>query len=560
MTSTESSIVLNEDRVFFTRDVDSSEQFSNAYTSKEFLKTLLGRLNKSDNHVQALVLITEAMTKIAEPMSVEVHACVGGTSINEEKLALAKGAHIIVGTPGRVKHMIFLGFLVLNALDLFVMYNFCPLLSKDIKEAVSSIISSLPEDIQKGKCVCTSNMPRAQRLLEQYCKEMSLCNFRDESSDLLERDVPTPESGIDDGVEAMDCEDPLEDEHDQANLTAHTHHILAAIRGVDVDKEAVQVLVIAPRKEDVKQILDELQKSLSSTKILVHGCCEQTKLRDDGYVLSNGVHVLIASPQRACHLLRRQFLHTDSIQVLVMVKADELFCTGFKTLLHDVIQSMPESVQCVLLSGKELIHASEAVDNTVSPYEKLAPSEPREPVMNRRRHICIEVQDDQQSERTRDFCRNNVAAKKTQFEVLCDLYEKLEYEKTVIICKWPKKAIWIQEHLAARGYHIVCLVGMKTKKFREEMQKFESSSSGVVLITETSANLFKEKEISVIVNYEMPRKAKGYVGRVAPMDLERERTVVNLVKNNREANLMETVQSQYGISIEHFINPHCIKF
>ncbi|CAJ0596960.1 unnamed protein product, partial [Cylicocyclus nassatus] len=353
---------------------------------------------------------------------------------------------------------------------------------------------------------------------------------------------------------------PLEDEHDRANFTAHTHHILAAIRGVDVDKKAVQVLVIAPRKEDVKQILDELQKSLSSTKILVHGCCEQTKLRDDGYVLSNGVHALIASPQRACHLLRRQFLHTDTIKVLVMVKADELFCTGFKTLLHGIIQSMPESVQCVLLSGKELIHASEADDNAVSPYEKLATSEPREPVINRRRHICIEVQDDQQSEQSRDFCRNNVAAKKTQFEVLCDLYTKLEYEKTVIICKWPKKATWIQEHLAARGYRVVCLVGMKTKKFREEMQKFESSSSGVVLITETSANLFKEKEISVIVNYEMPRKAKGYVGRVAPTDLERERTVVNLVKNKREANLMETVQSQYGISIEHFMNPHCIKF
>lgn len=51
------------------------------------------------------------MAKIAETNQIKVHACVGGTSIPDEKVSLQKEVHVIVGTPGRVEHMIKLRFL-----------------------------------------------------------------------------------------------------------------------------------------------------------------------------------------------------------------------------------------------------------------------------------------------------------------------------------------------------------------------------------------------------------------------------------------------------------------
>ncbi|CAJ0596999.1 unnamed protein product [Cylicocyclus nassatus] len=364
MTSAGLTAMLKEDRVFFAKDCENCDAFSCDCTFDGFLKTLLRRISESDEHVQILVLvatrklalqITESMKKFAKPMSVKVHACIGETSVSEEKLALSSAPHIIIGTPGRVKHMISSEFLVLSALDLFVMYDFRPLLSKDMREAVSSIVTSLPEDIQKGKCVCTSSRPHRQRLMEQFCKEMSLCNFYGVSdNNILQRDVSTPVSGIDDGGKAMNngreavnCEEPLEDESNQTNSFAHIRQIMAAVQSVDVERKTIQVLVIAPKVEEVKQISEELRDSLSSSKILIYCCCGQTSRRGDRFVLSNGVHVLIAPPKRARYLLRRECIYTDSIRVLVMVKADDLFCTGYKTLLHGIIQSMPESVQKV---------------------------------------------------------------------------------------------------------------------------------------------------------------------------------------------------------------------
>ena len=64
---------------------------------------------------QALVLaqtrelalqIQNVVIALGEYMSIECHACVGGTNIREDKAKLQEGVHIVVGTPGRVYDMI----------------------------------------------------------------------------------------------------------------------------------------------------------------------------------------------------------------------------------------------------------------------------------------------------------------------------------------------------------------------------------------------------------------------------------------------------------------------
>ena len=50
--------------------------------------------------------IQKVMCALGEYMNVQVHACIGGTSIREDQRQLEKGVHVVVGTPGRVNDMI----------------------------------------------------------------------------------------------------------------------------------------------------------------------------------------------------------------------------------------------------------------------------------------------------------------------------------------------------------------------------------------------------------------------------------------------------------------------
>ena len=43
---------------------------------------------------------------IGDYMDVTCHACIGGTDVHEDMRQIESGVQIIVGTPGRVQHMI----------------------------------------------------------------------------------------------------------------------------------------------------------------------------------------------------------------------------------------------------------------------------------------------------------------------------------------------------------------------------------------------------------------------------------------------------------------------
>ena len=54
-------------------------------------------------------------------MSIDCHACIGGTSVREDMTAIQAGPQVIVGTPGRVHDMIQRRVLKTDAMKMFVL-------------------------------------------------------------------------------------------------------------------------------------------------------------------------------------------------------------------------------------------------------------------------------------------------------------------------------------------------------------------------------------------------------------------------------------------------------
>jgi translation initiation factor 4A len=77
--------------------------------------------------------IAFVVQSIGEYMGVQVHACVGGTSVREDIKRLKDGVHVIVGTPGRIHDMMKKGFFKTDYLRLFVMDEADEMLSRGFK-------------------------------------------------------------------------------------------------------------------------------------------------------------------------------------------------------------------------------------------------------------------------------------------------------------------------------------------------------------------------------------------------------------------------------------------
>jgi translation initiation factor 4A len=69
-------------------------------------------------------------------MGVQVHACVGGTSVREYIKRLKDGVHVIVGTPGRIHDMMKKGFFKTDFLKLFVMDEVDEMLSRGFRQQI----------------------------------------------------------------------------------------------------------------------------------------------------------------------------------------------------------------------------------------------------------------------------------------------------------------------------------------------------------------------------------------------------------------------------------------
>lgn len=116
-----------------------------------FTISMLQKIDPAENACQALVLaptrelaqqIQTVVSAIGEHLHVTVQACVGGTDVRSDVMALRRGAHVVIGTPGRVYDLIRRDVLKTNKLKLVVLDEADQMLDKGFKEQIFDIFTA----------------------------------------------------------------------------------------------------------------------------------------------------------------------------------------------------------------------------------------------------------------------------------------------------------------------------------------------------------------------------------------------------------------------------------
>ncbi|KAH6887346.1 P-loop containing nucleoside triphosphate hydrolase protein [Coprinopsis sp. MPI-PUGE-AT-0042] len=85
---------------------------------------------------------------LGDYMSIECHACVGGTNVREDMVKLQEGVHVVVGTPGRVFDMINRRAFRTDSIEIFCLDEADEMFSRGFKVQIYDVFRFLPEDIQ----------------------------------------------------------------------------------------------------------------------------------------------------------------------------------------------------------------------------------------------------------------------------------------------------------------------------------------------------------------------------------------------------------------------------
>lgn len=123
-----------------------------------FTLPILDKLNTADRRIQALVLcptrelcaqVTREMRKLARRHpGVQVLPLAGGEPVNFQAQALARGVHIVVGTPGRILDHLGRSALNLTAVTTVVLDEADRMLDMGFQKDVERVLGSLPKERQ----------------------------------------------------------------------------------------------------------------------------------------------------------------------------------------------------------------------------------------------------------------------------------------------------------------------------------------------------------------------------------------------------------------------------
>lgn len=97
-------------------------------------------------------------------------ACVGGTDVRREQRSLAQGAHVVVGTPGRLCDHLDRGHLALDELRVLVLDEADEMLDMGFRDELESILSRAPRD--RRTLLFSATLPKGiEELASRYQRQ-----------------------------------------------------------------------------------------------------------------------------------------------------------------------------------------------------------------------------------------------------------------------------------------------------------------------------------------------------------------------------------------------------
>jgi len=298
---------------------------------------------------------------------------------------------------------------------------------------------------------------------------------------------------------------------------------IGALQRIDESLLECQTLILAPTRELAKQTQKVVLALGDYLGIRCHACIGGTRVSDDVETLRKGVHVVVGTPGRVFDLLERGSLRTDTIKVFILDEADEMLSLGFKDQIYDIFVTLPQTIQVCLFSATMPTDALEITEK----------------FMNKPVRILVK-KDELTLEGIQQFHIAVERGEEWKLDTLCDLYT-LNIAQAVIFCNTRRKVDWLTDKMKQKDFVVSSTHGDISQQERDViLSEFRTGSSRVLITTDLLARGIDVQQVSLVINYDLPRNLENYIHRIGRSGrFGRKGVAINFVTNDDVQSLRE---------------------
>ena len=277
--------------------------------------------------------------------------------------------------------------------------------------------------------------------------------------------------------------------------------LLPVILKLDPQKSGVQCLVIVPSRELAIQIESVFRQM--GTGFKVNCCYGGHKMQTERNNLDQAPTVLIGTPGRLTHHIRKKTLDLSTASFLVLDEFDKALEFGFQKDMEFIIAKMSALQQRILTSATQGLAIPEftGIKNpAVVNYLTTQAAPPKLTI----KAVRAEAQD--------------------KFEALLILIGSKSHQSPVVFCNHREAVDRISEILSNRNLlHDVFHGGLEQEDRNKALVKFRNGTHKLLITTDLASRGLDIPEIECVIHYQLPASENAFIhrnGRTARMHAE----------------------------------------
>jgi ATP-dependent RNA helicase RhlE len=206
--------------------------------------------------------------------------------------------------------------------------------------------------------------------------------------------------------------------------------------------------------------------------------------------------VIIATPGRLLDHIGRGTCRLDQVQFLVLDEADRMLDMGFLPDVKRILQKCPRDRHTSLFSAtippeiETLIHWAMKKPETVEIGVRRSPAETV-------KHVVYPVAETQKT------------------DLLRALLDQVHYDSVIVFCRTKDRADRVGHMLRKNNHAVAILHSNRTQREREQaLRGFRDGRFEVLVATDIAARGLDIKDVSHVINYDVPQHPEDYVHRI----------------------------------------------
>jgi superfamily II DNA/RNA helicase len=295
-------------------------------------------------------------------------------------------------------------------------------------------------------------------------------------------------------------------------------------------KDHIRTLILSPTRELAQQIDEQIfalgYHTGTSSATIIGG----EDFGKQASAIKAGVDILVATPGRLIDQMKVSDIDFSGIEFLILDEADRMLDMGFLPDVQHIIDKLPKNRQNLLFSA-----------TMPKDIHSLANK-----IMNNPKKVEIAVSMTSNSVDQKAFILDG----REKIRFIQRYFSQHAWNSCIIFTATKKGADQLVNALKKIDVESVAIHGDRDQSERNKaLQSFKNGQISVIVATDVLARGIDIQDVSMIINYDVPRAVEDYIHRIGRTGrYDKSGTAVTLV-NRQDQKYFEAIEKKVGNSL-----------